>query len=101
VDALTQAASSATSADDALVRRAQTGDAAAFEMLVDTRIDRCYRLAWSILSITNGISTTLIATPCTVLSPQFTRPHRRRYLGSLAVHQIVLSAIFVLIVALV
>jgi RNA polymerase sigma-70 factor (ECF subfamily) len=39
-----------TSADDALVRRARTGDAVAFETLVDTRIDRCYRLAWSILS---------------------------------------------------
>ncbi|HEX5013257.1 MAG TPA: sigma factor, partial [Candidatus Limnocylindrales bacterium] len=39
-----------TSADDALVRRARTGDAAAFELLVDTRLDRCYRLAWSILS---------------------------------------------------
>jgi len=50
VDALTQAASSAASADDALVRRAQTGDAVAFEILVDARIDRCYRLAWSILS---------------------------------------------------
>ena len=30
--------------------RARTGDAAAFEVLVDSRIDRCYRLAWSILS---------------------------------------------------
>jgi RNA polymerase sigma-70 factor (ECF subfamily) len=50
VDAVTVAAGSATSADDALVRRARTGDAAAFEVLVDTRIDRCYRLAWSILS---------------------------------------------------
>ena len=50
VDAVTDAASSATSSDDALVRRAQAGDAASFEMLVDTRIDRCYRLAWSILS---------------------------------------------------
>jgi RNA polymerase sigma-70 factor, ECF subfamily len=50
VDALTQAASSAASADETLVRRAQTGDAAAFELLVDARIDRCYRLAWSILS---------------------------------------------------
>jgi RNA polymerase sigma-70 factor (ECF subfamily) len=40
----------ATSADDALVRRARRGDAAAFGVLVDTRIDRCYRLAWSILS---------------------------------------------------
>jgi RNA polymerase sigma-70 factor (ECF subfamily) len=50
VDALTTAATAATSPDDALVRRARRGDAAAFAALVDTRIDRCYRLAWSILS---------------------------------------------------
>jgi RNA polymerase sigma-70 factor (ECF subfamily) len=50
VDALTRAATAATSPDDALVRRARRGDAAAFAMLVDTRIDRCYRIAWSILS---------------------------------------------------
>lgn len=50
MDAVTTAANVATSADDALIRRARAGDAAAFEMLVDTRIDRCYRLAWSILS---------------------------------------------------
>jgi hypothetical protein len=45
VDAPTTAASSAESADEALVRRARTCDAAAFATLVDTRIDRCYRLA--------------------------------------------------------
>ena len=39
----------ATSADEALVRRARLGDAAAYNALVSTRIDRCYRLAWSIL----------------------------------------------------
>lgn len=50
MDAVTTAAKAATSADDALVRRARTGDAVAFGVLVDTRIDRCYRLAWSILS---------------------------------------------------
>ncbi len=50
MDAVTRAVNGVTSADDALVRRARTGDAAAFEVLVDTRIDRCYRLAWSILS---------------------------------------------------
>jgi RNA polymerase sigma-70 factor (ECF subfamily) len=50
VDALTKAANSATSADDALVQRARNGEAAAFERLVGTRIDRCYRIAWSILS---------------------------------------------------
>jgi len=49
VDAVRTAANGATSADDALVQRARTGDAAAFEVLVDTRIDRCYRIAWSIL----------------------------------------------------
>jgi len=50
VDAVTTATNPVTSADDALVRRARSGDATAFEVLVDTRIDRCYRLAWSILS---------------------------------------------------
>jgi RNA polymerase sigma-70 factor (ECF subfamily) len=50
VDAVTTATNAGTWADDALVRRARTGDAAAFEVLVDTRIDRCYRLAWSILA---------------------------------------------------
>ena len=49
MDALTTVARSAMSADDALVRRARSSDVAAFEVLVDTRIDRCYRLAWSIL----------------------------------------------------
>ena len=47
---MTTAANRVTSTDDALVRRARTGDAAAFEVLVDSRIDRCYRLAWSILA---------------------------------------------------
>jgi RNA polymerase sigma-70 factor (ECF subfamily) len=50
VDAVTTAANRVTSADDALVRRARAGDATAFAELVDTRIDRCYRLAWSILN---------------------------------------------------
>jgi RNA polymerase sigma-70 factor, ECF subfamily len=50
MDTVTGAANGATSADDVLVRRARTGDTAAFAVLVDGRIDRCYRLAWSILS---------------------------------------------------
>jgi RNA polymerase sigma-70 factor (ECF subfamily) len=50
VDALTTASNAAASADEHLVRRARDGDAAAFALLVDTRIDRCFRLAWSILS---------------------------------------------------
>ncbi len=36
--------------DNALVRRAADGDAGAFDMLVTTRLDRCYRLAYSILA---------------------------------------------------
>jgi RNA polymerase sigma-70 factor (ECF subfamily) len=35
-------------ADD-LVRRAALGDAGAFDILITTRLDRCYRLAYSIL----------------------------------------------------
>ena len=50
VEALTAATSPATTDDEVLVRRARGGDAAAFELLVDGRIDRCYRLAWSILA---------------------------------------------------
>lgn len=38
------------SVDVALVARARSGDAAAFETLVAPRLDRCFRLAWSILS---------------------------------------------------
>ena len=40
----------ATASDEDLIRRARAGDAAAFDALVATRVDRCYRLAWSILS---------------------------------------------------
>lgn len=37
------------SVDEALVRRARLGDAVAFERLMADRLDRAYRLAWSIL----------------------------------------------------
>jgi RNA polymerase sigma-70 factor (ECF subfamily) len=40
----------AATGDDALVRRAALGDAGAFGVLVTTRVDRCFRLAFSILS---------------------------------------------------
>jgi RNA polymerase sigma-70 factor (ECF subfamily) len=43
------AARAATASDDALVRRAADGDVAAFDALIASRLDRCYRLAWSIL----------------------------------------------------
>jgi RNA polymerase sigma-70 factor, ECF subfamily len=49
VETLAAAQHAATSQDEALVRRARLGDAGAFDSLVAKRIDRCYRLAWSIL----------------------------------------------------
>ena len=49
MSALTKAGDVTTASGDALVLRARTGDASAFELLVSSRIDRCYRLAWSIL----------------------------------------------------
>jgi RNA polymerase sigma-70 factor (ECF subfamily) len=39
----------ARSADADLVRRAQQGEADAFDALVRSRLTRCYRIAWSIL----------------------------------------------------
>jgi RNA polymerase sigma-70 factor (ECF subfamily) len=40
---------SAIEAEESLVRRAARGDVAAFDALLADRLDRCYRLAWSIL----------------------------------------------------
>ena len=40
----------AMDADAGLVRRAAAGDVAAFDALLVGRLDRCYRLAWSILA---------------------------------------------------
>jgi RNA polymerase sigma-70 factor (ECF subfamily) len=47
--ASTAAVEEVASADDALIQRAQGGDAAAFDVLVASRLDRCCRLASSIL----------------------------------------------------
>ena len=41
---------SVSETDDALVRRAAAGEIAAFDALLVVRMDRCYRLAWSILA---------------------------------------------------
>ena len=49
VDMLGLAVRTATAGDNALVARARTGDTAAFDQLVSTRLDRWYRLAWSIV----------------------------------------------------
>ncbi len=50
MELLAPAKRSARDADDALVRRAAAGEVAAFDALLVARIDRCYRLAWSILA---------------------------------------------------
>ena len=39
----------AAGAEERLILRARAGDAEAFDSLVATRVDRCYRLAWTIL----------------------------------------------------
>jgi RNA polymerase sigma-70 factor (ECF subfamily) len=49
VESIVTATPVGASPADALVRRAAAGDAPAFELLVTTRLDRCYRLAYSIL----------------------------------------------------
>jgi RNA polymerase sigma-70 factor (ECF subfamily) len=50
VQVLAPAARSASDADDALVRRAAAGEIAAFDTLLVARMDRCFRIAWSILA---------------------------------------------------
>lgn len=49
MEAVATAATALASGDDALVERASTGDARAFDALIATRVDRCYRLAYTIL----------------------------------------------------
>lgn len=47
---LSLAQRTASEADEALVRRAAAGERTAFNPLVVARMERCYRLAWSILA---------------------------------------------------
>ena len=49
MEVLSAAQRSLSATDDSLVRRAARGDVAAFDALMARRLDRCYRLAWSIL----------------------------------------------------
>ena len=55
-----------------------------------------YTLAWTLMALATGISATLTTTPYTVFGPQLNRRRRSRYLGSILVHQSVLSMMFVL-----
>ena len=55
-----------------------------------------YTLAWTLMALATGISATLTTTPYTVFGPRLGRRRRSRYLGSILVHQSVLSIVFVL-----
>jgi O-antigen/teichoic acid export membrane protein len=50
-----------------------------------------YTLVWTLVTMATGVFATLITTPYTVFSPQLHRSRRRRYLGSILVHHLVLS----------
>lgn len=50
MDGLASVRGAAITADEALVRRAQLGDVDAFGSLMASRLDRCYRLAWSVVN---------------------------------------------------
>jgi O-antigen/teichoic acid export membrane protein len=50
-----------------------------------------YTLAWTLLTMATGISSTLTSTPYTVFGPLLGYSRRRRYLGSIFVHQVAMS----------
>jgi O-antigen/teichoic acid export membrane protein len=58
-----------------------------------------YTLAWTLITLATDVSGMLTTTPYTVFSPQLKRSRRRRYLGSILVHQLLLSLIFALAMA--
>jgi O-antigen/teichoic acid export membrane protein len=58
-----------------------------------------YTLAWTLMTLATDVSGMLTTTPYTVFSPQLKRSRRRRYLGSILVHQLLLSLIFALAMA--
>jgi O-antigen/teichoic acid export membrane protein len=58
-----------------------------------------YTLAWTLMSLVTGISSTVIATPYTVFSPRLAHSRRRRFRGSILMHQLLLSTMFALTIA--
>jgi O-antigen/teichoic acid export membrane protein len=60
-----------------------------------------YALALTLITIATGIISTLISAPYTVFAPRLARSRRRRYLGSLFVHQSILSLGFALLISVV
>jgi O-antigen/teichoic acid export membrane protein len=59
-----------------------------------------YMLAWTLVTLATEISAALIITPYTVFGPQLTGDHRKRYLGSMLVHQSLLSVLFASAIAI-
>jgi O-antigen/teichoic acid export membrane protein len=53
-----------------------------------------YTLAWTLLSMSSELSGALITTPYTVFSPRLNHGRKRRYLGSMLAHQVVLTLLF-------
>jgi O-antigen/teichoic acid export membrane protein len=60
-----------------------------------------YSLAWTLITVATGIISTLISAPYTVFGPQLGRSRRRLYLGSMLVHQLLLSVLFALVICIV
>jgi O-antigen/teichoic acid export membrane protein len=58
-----------------------------------------YALAWTLMTLATAFSATLTTTPYAVFSPQMDRDQRNLYLGSILVHQLVVSTLFALVVA--
>lgn len=58
-----------------------------------------YTLAWTLMTLATDVSGMLTTTPYTVLGPQLSQGRRRRYLGSILVHQLLLSMMFALTMA--
>lgn len=56
-----------------------------------------YALAWTLMTLATAFSATLTTTPYTVFSPQLDRDQRRLYLGSILVHQLLVSMMLALV----
>ena len=58
-----------------------------------------YTLAWTLMTLTTEISAVLTTTPYMVFGPRLGRSRRRRYLGSILVHQLLFAAMFSVMMA--
>jgi O-antigen/teichoic acid export membrane protein len=58
-----------------------------------------YTLAWTLMTLATEISAVLTTAPYTVFGPRLGRSRRRRYLGSVLMHQLLLAMMFALTMA--